>query len=238
MNPRVSTLLARHLADPRSAWGVGVAGATAEFIHDEDTRVLDVADIPMRLVTESGAIVVGDGDAHPVAYDVPSRQTGGLRRGMLFCLSEAAAALPCHTTLMELGPDENSARPADAEAILFDLGLGVAHLQACVRVSDPGLAHTLRALCGEAVLQPGASALPLLLAHGPHRVFRTALARIEVYLPIPVHETPSAPHTHLLPDRLKRTPPYETPVPVPDGMVSCLELFEPGPVSKAGDSRG
>lgn len=231
MNPTVSTTLVRHLSDPRSAWGVGVVGATAEFIHDGSPTELALDDTPLRLVTDSGAIVVGDAHMHPVPYEVPSRHSGALRRGIMFCLSEAAAALPCHTALTELGPDGHSARPGDAAGILFDLGLGIAHLQACVRVSDLELRDALRALCGEAVLQPGSPLIPLLLEQGPHRVFRTALARIEVYLPIPARQTPAAPHTHLLPDRLRRTPPFATPVPVPDGMVCCLELFAPRPGS-------
>ena len=202
-------------------------GAAAEFIHDQSPVELDLDGAPLRLISGSGAIVVDDQNPHPVPYEVPSPHSGSLRRGILFCLDETAAALPCHTTLTELGADEQSARPSDSGDTLFDLGLGIAHLQACVRVSDMRLRDALRALCGEVVLHPGSRVVPLVLEHGPHRVFRTRLARIEVYLPIPAHKTPAAPHTHLLPDRLRRTPPFETPVPVPEGMVCCLELFAP-----------
>ena len=64
-------------------------------------------------------------------------------------------------------------------------------------------ARRLGDLLIEDILSAGHPAMTAIKLHGPHRVFESASARIEVYQPIPSRarreSTPEGPHTHLLP---------------------------------------
>ena len=139
------------------------------------------------------------------------------------------------TAITELGPDAGALREEDADAILFDLGIGAPHCDICVRTADPEILRALRSAAGRPVLAAGLFAeLP---AMSPARVFVSRLGRIEVRTPIPKPEgkTPDGPHTHVLPELLRHRRTHSANVPLPEWMVPCAEIF---PASSIHDAHG
>ena len=74
-------------------------------------------------------------------------------------------------------------------------------------------------------------------ALSPHRVFRSSVARVEVYQPIPPPDgkTPDGPHTHVKPQLVRHRRSHAATVPIPAGWLPVLWLFPPHPVGKAFD---
>ncbi len=233
--PQLIPILSSHLADSTSAWSIGTQGAVAEFFRDEGER-LDPADLEqLRAVTERGAIAIDlPGPVKAIAFEGLSRHRERWTHGVLFCLPRREAARAGRAVITELGPDHASLRPEYREHPRFDLGLGIAHIEVCVRSADPQLLAVLRAHVGSPLLGPDDRALAALLAHSPHRVFVSALGRIEVYQPIARAVTPDGPHTHLLPDRLNAPPSAEDNM-APAGHAIGLALYPAHPVL---DQRG
>jgi hypothetical protein len=139
------------------------------------------------------------------------------------------------TRLTELGPDTAALREGDRTAILFDLGLDLLQLDACVLVSDPDLAANLRKCNGRPVFEPGNPAMSIILAASPPRVFIGRVGRIEVYQPIPppTGRSPEGPHTHVLPKLLQRKRTHAATEPVPAGFVPCAHLYPAHPMKDA-----
>jgi len=225
----------RHaLGDPGWHWGIGVLGAIAEFSRDpwEGWRAIEGG-----LVTARGGIQLRpDPQARLVAHEAISRREGHWQQGLAWCLDARLASLgPVHEVVTELGPDEAALRPRDAGAVLFDMGLGFAHLRACVRSADPALIAALRAGCGRPLLEAGNPAAIAVVHHSPHRVFLSPAGRIEVYQPIPPPDgrSPEGPHTHLLPQLLRSRRTHAATIHLPEGMLPVLDAFPPHPLADA-----
>lgn len=219
MNPETRTLISEHLGSSRSSWSIGVRGAIAEFLRSEEelTRAADLARLEVR--TPRGAIRILPTDATLV--------TVRHRNSLHFCLPRSHAALPaCNEVVTELGPDQQSPSSDFARHILFDLGLGIPHVRACVRTADHALLSHLRKTTGSPLLGTDPVTVQLLTAASPHRVFISNLARIEVYGPIPTHHTPNGPHTHLLPDLLGSSD-EDLDKLIPPSYHNCLSLYLP-----------
>jgi hypothetical protein len=213
----IDDLVRRHLDDPDAGWSVGAPGAIAEFVRDPGEPYDDGA-------TPRGAIrLAPPEDARAVAYRTPAGPDLGWNHAVAFCVPTSSTA-PGRTVLTELGPDVDAVRSDDRDGVLFDLGLGSPAVEACVRVADPDL---LRPFTGQPLFSSGAAAL--LVEHSPHRVFRSAAGRVEVFaaIPPPDGRSPDGPHTHLLPHLLGRTHPAT--VPVPDGTVPVAHLYPAHP---------
>lgn len=226
----VEAVLARHLGDPTSSFSVGSLGAIAEFHRDPDEPlVLD--DRPRLCVaTQRGALAIGDcADAVPLAYQIPGPDGERRRQGVDFCLPADRAHGARRRVLTELGTDINAVRAADREAILFDMGLGAANVDFCIRTDDPGLLQTLRAALGRSVLDPANPVMAAILDADPHRIAISALARAEVYQPIGRTVTPEGPHTHVLPELLKTGRTHAAGIPIPHGLLPCLSLYPADP---------
>ncbi|HEY5394610.1 MAG TPA: hypothetical protein VIL16_04355 [Trebonia sp.] len=120
---------------------------------------------------------------------------------MALCLPEAASATGRRAVITELGPDAEAVRARDRDALLFDLGLGAPHIDACVRTRDPEAIAFPRAVAGSALLDPATGAATALASLRPHRVFASRAGRVEVFTPIPPPDGTSSkgPRTHLLP---------------------------------------
>jgi Family of unknown function (DUF6925) len=227
-------LIAAHLSDPRSAWSLGTFGAVAEFQYDIDETV---AYEGLRAVTARGGIAVElPHGVVPVAYERSIAH--GLAHGVAFCLPRERARGSGRRVLTELGPDPGALREADRDAVLFDLGLGTTQCDCLVRVRAPQAVKRLRAACGAALLDGDAVVLGELAAMNPQRVFVSPLGRIEVFQPIPAPGgvSPEGPHTHVLPRLLKSRRTHPATLPVPDGLVPCLELHTPDSVRNAFDA--
>ncbi|MEN3162071.1 hypothetical protein WI697_08525 [Tistrella mobilis] len=232
-------LIGRLLADPAQAWSTGSFGAIAEFMRDADEPLsVDAAEDPerRRLATDRGAIAITlRSDVRPLAYETPSSDGVGWSSAIAFCLPEAAAAGPTRTVVTELGPDADAVRPEDRNGILFDLGLGIPHTEACLRASTPEALSVLRGLAGRLLLGEDPGPRRAAAATGAHRVFMTRLARIEVFQAVPKtgETSPEGPHTHLLPKLLAAGRAASANTPIPDGLVAGLTLHACNPLRDA-----
>ncbi|WP_410941610.1 DUF6925 family protein [Pseudonocardia phyllosphaerae] len=219
---------AGYLADPDAGWSMGAPGAIAEFVRLPGEPVQATAD---TVVTARGGIRFDPPPGtRPVAYRTPVGPGDHWNHAVAFCLPGAEARRAGRTVVTVLGPDHDALRAADRDAVLVDLGLGTPTVDACVRTADPDLLAALRA--AEGAPMDGALA-GTLVAAGPHRVFTTAVGRVEVYAAIPPPEgrSPDGPHTHLLPAILKSGRTHAATVPVPDGVLPCAHLYPPHPLT-------
>ncbi|MEP9349112.1 hypothetical protein [Xanthobacter sp. KR7-225] len=223
-------LLHHHAQDPRAGWSLGVFGGIAEFMRDagEPARIA-AAPERIEVATARGALRV---IAHPglvaLPYEMPSRHAERRVPAIALCLPAAQAARAGRRAIAEIGPDLAAIREEDRGAVLFDLGIGLDAVEACVRTRDPVLIAALRKAEGRQMFDPDGP-IGAILAASPHRVFVSALGRIEVFQPIPPADgrSPDGPHTHVLPRLLAHGRTHAASVPIPDGLVPGLSLHPP-----------
>jgi hypothetical protein len=231
------TLAAAHLADPSSVWGIGSYGALAEFRRDADELLLAENPAALELATGRGAIRLNlDQSPEIAAYETLGAQPGRWLHGVAFTLAPSDRP-PCDT-LTEIGDDEAAVLNGDRHAMLFDLGLGTANLDAYVRTHDPELVAALRKQVGQPLLGGTGRAMGLIKEAHPHRVFASSLGRIEVFVPIGSTKhnrpTPEGPHTHVLPRLLAAGRTHPATIDLGDRH-PCLWLY---PASPTHDFRG
>ena len=116
----------------------------------------------------------------PVGIGPPAREGDELARELLYCLPRELARMAQRHVLTEIDADHEAIQPIHRSHRLFDLGLGIEHVDACVRTDDEELLDLLRADCGRVLLSEAPATVALLTQHGPHRVFCSRLGRIEV----------------------------------------------------------
>ena len=222
------------LADHRNGWSLGTFGAIAEFVRDPgEPAEMGRDEAVVWVSTDRGAVrLEGSPAVRAVAYETPNRDGETWSHAVALCLPADASAMARRTVLTELGPDGAAIRPGDRGAILFDMGLGVAQADICIRASDPSLLAMLRSAAGRALSEPGNPAMAAIVAAGPHRVFTCRFGRAEVFQPIPPPDgrSPEGPHTHVLPKLLKSGRTHAATTPIPDGLVPCVHLFPPNPL--------
>ncbi|MBO1022815.1 hypothetical protein IPV08_22915 [Methylobacterium sp. SD274] len=223
-------LLREALANPTTAWSLGSFGAIAEFMRDPNEPILTLPDERLGMATTRGAIALTpSSDLRPVAYE--TAVSSGWNHTLALCLPEATCAMNRRTVVTELGPDRNAARVEDRDGILFDLGLGLLAVDACVRASDPEAVAQLRAGVGMPLFDHANPIGPRLVAMSPHRVFLARIGRVEVYAPIPGPggTSPEGPHTHVLPKLLRSGRTHAATTPIPAGWVPCAGLHPAHP---------
>ncbi len=214
-------LVASALADAGWGWSVGVQGAVAEFHRADEAVALGEG----TAVTALGAIRI---DA-PDGAAAWRYRLDGSRTEIALCLPDGEAALPRRAVLTELGPDRDALREEDRCAVLFDLGLDLPHVTACVRTTDTETLAALRDGAGRSLIADKNPLLRQLAGLSPHRVFISRIGRIEVYQPIPAPggTSPTGPHTHLLTGNLRRGREAPAPTPWPAGFSACVMLHPP-----------
>ncbi|WP_298961872.1 hypothetical protein [uncultured Methylobacterium sp.] len=226
----VEALLWDALRDPGTAWSLGSFGVIAEFMRDPDEPVSALPDDRMGMATTRGAIALRpSADLRPVAYE--TAVASGWNHAVALCLPESACAMSRRGVVTELGPDREAARPEDRDGVLFDLGLDLLAVDACVRSRDPEVIACLRAGAGQPLFAHGNPIGPHLVAMSPHRVFVARIGRIEVYAPIPPSggTSPEGPHTHVLPKLLRSGRTHAATTPIPAGYVPCAGLHPAHP---------
>ncbi|MGM0585705.1 MAG: DUF6925 family protein [Pseudomonadota bacterium] len=222
----LARLLSRALRDPGAGWsveGVMMFGhAPGEAAEMEGPRLRATARGAIRLDRLERVA--------PVAYETVSRRPERWGQGVALCLPQTLARRPRRWIVTELGPDRGAVRPQDRDGVLFDLGLGLAGAEICVRGRDRELLAALRAGAARPLRAPGNPALEAILALGPQQVAITALGRCEVFAP------GGGPGPEgLSPDFLRRGGPTpERGAPEPDGLAPCLRLRPPSPVAGPG----
>jgi hypothetical protein len=218
--------------DPLAGFAVGTFGAIAEFLHPPGATVTVEHRPHLHTATcDDGALRI-DLRVREVAHlstHAWRRPTGtdGWTHAVALCLPAEVAAGPGRASVTVLGPDPE---PLVRPGTLVDLGLGVAHLEACIRTTDADLL----ARCEAAQVLDG-PLVGAIVASGATRVFRSALARVEVATPIPAPdgESPLGPHTHLLPALLAHRRTHAATDPIPDGLVPVASVFPPHPYRDA-----
>lgn len=224
-------LVDEHLDDPGSGWSMGTIGAIAEFVRDPDEPA---ARADHTVVTGRGGVrLTLPPEVDVVAYETPAGPHDHWNHTVAFCLPEAVARQAARTVITELGPDIESLREQDRDHVLFDLGLGTPTVDVCIRAATPELIALLRAAQGSALFAPGAGTAAAVIAAGPHRVFRTACGRAEVYAAIPPPEgrSPDGPHTHLLPHLIRAGRTHPATAPIPAGLAPCAHLYPAHPTT-------
>jgi len=222
-------LVARHLRSAKSSWSIGAFGAIAEF-HRGPPEAADAREF--EVVTAGGAIAVRLNEhCRAFAYELLSARSDLWLHGVALCLPESQGRMTGNARVTELGADREALRPEDRDCTLFDLGLGLANCDFCVRTADPAVLAALRA-AGDVPLLANAPLFEFLAQRSPHRVMLSRLGRIEVFERIGVKGSPppTGPHTHLLPRFVRQSRTHAADVTVPKGWLPCLSLYPPNPV--------
>jgi hypothetical protein len=231
----LNSFLVAQLADCETQWSLGTFGALAEFARDADEPAAFSHDQrSASAVTLRGGIQIEPRPGMRLfASESATRESWSHRVSL--CLPLAACAIQRRAVLTELGPDTNALRPEDRDGVLFDLGLDAVQVDACIRVSNPALAASLRPCAGRSVFTGGNPAMGFILAASPHRVFLSRVGRIEVFQPIPPPDgrSPEGPHTHVLPRLLQHKRTHAATEPVPEGFVPCAHLYPPHAMKNA-----
>ncbi len=221
-------LLLDHLRDPAHAWSIGTYGAIAEFTRDPgeaDTETFTGSGA--KVATPRGAIAISlDAPVILTEYESRGHHGGASVRTVMACLPTADAQRAARTTITETGPDDDAIA---GQGILFDMGLGVPHVDIFVRTGDAALQAELHKHLGKSILDPDNPAMAVIKEASPHRVFASRLGRIEVLQQIGSTArgvpTPEGPHTHVLPKLLRLNRTHARNAPVPEGMVPALNLY-------------
>jgi hypothetical protein len=231
--------VAQSLRDPGAQWSAGTYGAIAEFSRDS-SEPADVVCTPFggqASTARGGVLVELRNEVRAVAYETTTKDRDQWSNAIALCLPAADCAMGGRTTVHELGPDSMAIRAEDRDAILFDLGLGAAQVDMCVRTSRPEVLSALRAGEGRSLFDTANPATAAIFTASPHRVFVTRIGRAEVYQPIPPADgkSPDGPHTHLLPKLLRSGRTHPATVPIPRDWVPCVHLY---PAHPQKDGRG
>lgn len=232
----LDTTLRRYIADPTASWGLGTFGAIAEFHRTAEEPASIDTGATLQVVTARGALRISlTPEVRAFAYELPGSTVDSWSHVLALCLPDTRTARHHPAVLTECGPDHEALRPHDRTAVLFDLGLGTAQVDVCVRTADPNALTLLRAGLGRSLLEPDNPLMPAMPRLSPPRVFICPFARVEVYQRIPGHnETPpEGPHTHVLPHLLRHQRSHPAMVPIPAGWVPCLSLYPANPVHDA-----
>ncbi len=230
----VEALLRNCLADPETAWSVGSFGAIAEFMRDPDEQATELTDGRLGAYTSRGAVAFTPiPGLRPVAYETAINS--GWNHAVALCLPEDSCAMTRRTVVTELGPDRDAARDEDREAILFDLGLDLLAVDACVRSADPEVIETLRAGTGKPIFDHANPIGPRLVSLSPNRVFVGRAGRVEVFQPIPPADgkSPEGPHTHVMPKLLRGGRTHAATTPIPEGFVPFAAIHPAHPYKDA-----
>jgi hypothetical protein len=234
-NAEPTAFLAAQLEDCDTHWSLGSFGALAEFCRDAGEPVAFAHNgRAISAVTARGGIRIEPrADLRLAASESATRESWSHRVSL--CLPVESCAMSRRAQLTELGLDEQALREGDRATTLFDLGLDLLQVDACVRVSDPDVATKLRECTGRPVFESGNPAMAIIVAASPARVFVGRVGRIEVYQPIPPPHgrSPEGPHTHVLPKLLQHKRTHAATEPVPDGFVPCAHLYPAHPAKDA-----
>jgi len=232
-------ILETQLSDPSCSFSIGAFGAIAEFFRrDDEPRRVDLEE-SLTVSTNRGAIrVCLHEDVLPVAYETLSSRKKFWLHGFSLCLPSVAGNSNGRIGVTELGRDVDAIRPADRGDLLFDLGLGVANLDFCIRTNDVDLIKVMRRAVGTPLLGEDNGTMVKIVEANPHRVALSRLGRVEVYQAIGHERTPEGPHTHVLPKLLRSGRTHDAKIPIPGGYIPCLSVYPASPLfDKLGEPR-
>ena len=134
---QIMYFLAGQLADTDASWSIGTFGAIAEFSRDaSEAAELQQTSDAISVVTDKGGLcIVPRSDLRLIASESPATESWSHR--MALCLPHASCAMSGREVFTEVGADGGALRPQDRGGVLFDLGLGILQIDACVRLLNP-----------------------------------------------------------------------------------------------------
>jgi hypothetical protein len=187
------------LSEGRGTWVVGVPGALAELPCGA-ARAFEVTVADDRIEARGG-----DARFRLRLHDKLRAFAFAGDGPIVLGLPRVRSTLAVARSFAALGADTDAIEPMHRGHELFDFGIGRESARFCVRTSGAALIAALKALAGKSwadVLHDGGMQI---LADSPHRVVESALARIEVYSPIPAPGavSPDGACTHFLPSYLQ-----------------------------------
>lgn len=232
----LAEFLRAEFEDPDTGFSIGVPGAIAEFFRDAAEPSPRIDKRAYTVTTPRGAMrLLTEGGVQPVAIETPSRSQSCWQQRVALCLPGSAAAMAGRTTVTEIGEDHDSVGECGHRDRIFDLGLGIPHIDVCVRSGETELIDLLKKFERRHFFADGRELAEAIVERSPHRVFVSRLARIEVFSPIPTHETPSGPHTHLLPALFGKSDPAESRL--PNGAAAAFDVYPANPLRDAAGQR-
>jgi hypothetical protein len=150
-----------------------------------------------------------------VAFETISSDPASWNHAVAICLPESEARMSGRKAISRLGPDANSIREQDRNSELFDLGIGYAFADICLRTRDKAAIQILQGFEGRSFTE-----LPEALGDRPiDHVFVTKAGRIEMF-----GQTGLPP---LLSSLLKGGKTHAATSPIPEGFVPCGYFFPP-----------
>ncbi len=208
---RVEDLVREHLAVAAHGWSVGTWGAIGEFQYDDGEPDLEVDLARLTVRSRRGALSIDNLDGVEAFALVDDN---GRTREIALCSARGCRAA---TSVTALGDGT------------WDLGIGAPHIDMLVRPApeDAATRDALTAGEGRPLLAADNPAGPLIARNSPARIFVSAIARLEVYQPIPPPggRSPPGPHSHLLPGHLKEKALHAPGSPLPGGLFCGLSLY-------------
>jgi predicted Fe-S protein YdhL (DUF1289 family) len=179
-------------------WVTGMPGALAEFAAalKQDIAATIQADCVIGQTSTAVFRLRRDDKLRAFSFE----QGGPIVLG--FPKARLAPFNSSHFT--KLGPDREAIQESNRDHVLFDYGLGRKSSRFCIRTNNAELIQSLERLSGRPWQEVMACAGAQIIAESPHRVVESALARIEVFAPIPPPggRSPDGAHTHFLPNLL------------------------------------
>ena len=182
---RIREFAAQSVRNRTGTWAFGCDGASARLnCAGNDPCEILTAEDSIAALTARGALQLKIDDNVRALQLQPGQPGGG---AILLVVLKARASLPVATGLTPLGRDTGALRPECRGEPWFDLGLGRADLQLCIRTGESTLAEMLTRLAGAALPEVLRAAGPAIRDHCPTRVFVSPMGRAEIFSPVSVH---------------------------------------------------
>lgn len=207
--------LAEAVSDPSYEISLGAFGAVGQFPDEPRTHV-EIGPDRIFAATATARIALNRHDSlRPIAFETLSSDPEGWNHGIALCLPNSDALMSGRTLFTSIGPDTDAIDSSERGMCRYDLGLGTAYADICIRPLS-GTADSFSTMVGEKV---NANALDGRFADCVW-VFETSLGRIEARHPG---------RCHILPQLLSADLSHSIAVPIPTGFVPVAYVFPPNP---------
>lgn len=207
--------LAEAVSNPSHEISLGAFGAVGQFPGGPRT-VVEIGPDRIVAATATACIALNPGEnLRPIAFEILSSDPEGWNHGIALCLPDRDALMSGRTLFTLIGPDMEAIDNSEQGICRYDLGLGTAYADICIRPL-PGTADAFSTRVGEKV---NANALDGRFADCVW-VFETSLGRIEARHPG---------RCHIVPQLLSADLSHSMALPIPTGFVPVAYVFPPNP---------
>lgn len=197
--------LARQIATGRGKWSLGAFGAMGLFDGSSSKSTI-------RLENRQNLKLV--------AFETISSDPVSWNHAVAICLPKSEAWMSGRKVVTALGSDVNALRDEDRRSELFDLGIGYAFADICLRTRDKAAVQILQDFEGRSFTELPEAFVSISMDH----VFVTQAGRIEMF-----GQTGLPP---LLSSLLKGGKTHAATSPIPEGFIPCGYIFPPHPLDR------